>query len=199
MFKRIPILVGALAVLGASASAQSIQPTGGLSVEAGALYNTVDGDDFEGTNAGMGFDVQGRYAFSNFSLGVGFQRSSHDIDDASDNIIATAFFVEPRLAIPTSAGFTPFLMARIGRAKQSLETDIPDYGSAEMESSGLAFGFGGGLEFAIAFAAKLNLTASYSRISFDDIEVDGTTIPDSDSSGSSVMLRAGVGFTFGGR
>jgi hypothetical protein len=184
-------------IAGVSSLDAQVSPKFGA--EVGALYATVNGDDFEGTNAGVGFDVQLRAAFSAFSIGAGFLRTSHDIDEASDNIIISGFFAEPRYSFPTTSSTSLFLTGKLGRVKQSLETDIPDYGSGEFESSGFLFGGGGGVEFAMSPAVRLNVSALFSQVSFDDVEFEGETIDGTDSSGSSVMLRAGISFLFGTR
>ena len=198
MSRALAAVVLALVAASAPLAAQQTSPASRLSLEGGALYATVEGDDFEDIEPGVGFDLQGRYRFSAFSLGAGWQRTVHDITDISDEAIVTAFYVEPRYTIPaTLSSFTPFLTARIGRVMQSVETVVVGVGEGELESSGLLIGGGIGLDYALTAIARVNVSTSFAHVSFGDVELDGDEIPDTEASGSSVILRAGLAFSFG--
>jgi hypothetical protein len=179
------------------AGAQSVGAR--FSVEAAPSYATLDGEDFDGLDAGLGFDVQGRFGWPAWSFGLGWQRSSHDVAEVSDNLIVSSFFVEPRFQFPVQGDLRPYFLARVGLANQRLDAVIPGVGTFDLESSGLIIGVGGGLAFPVAPSIDVNFSAMWARLSFDDIEVNGEALPDSDSDGSSLMLRAGMSFTFGRR
>jgi opacity protein-like surface antigen len=183
----VPIVAGAQAV-GAR-----------FSVEAAPFYATLDGDDFDGLDAGLGFDVQGRFGWPTWSFGLGWQRSSHDVPEISDNLIVTSFFVEPRFQVPVQGELRPYFLVRGGLANQRLDADIPGVGAFDVESSGMIIGLGAGLAFPLAPSIDVNFSVMWARLSFDDIEANGQEIPDSDSRGSGVLLRAGVSYTFGRR
>jgi opacity protein-like surface antigen len=188
------VAAGLLAVCASAGSAQVSSPV--FSAEGAGLYATVNGDDFDGTDAGMGFDVQGRVRFASLSIGAGYQRTSHGTEFTSENGTLSGFFVEPRYGFAGSGSFRPYISAKLGRVTQSLEADFPEFGPVEQKSSGFLYGFGGGLEFPVSPAVAFNVGASYNRVSFGDLEINGETLDDSDSSGSSVMLRVGLGFAF---
>lgn len=174
-----------------SANAQGIKPS--FSIEGGALYASVSGDDFEGTDAGMGFDAQARLAFGGFSIGAGYQRTSHDIEGLEESASVSSFFVEPRLALPMGMSrVSPYLMGRIGRVSNSLEES-----GIEAEANGWSYGAGAGLNIAAASRVALNVSAFYNGLSFGDYEVDGSEISDSNSSGGSFVLRAGLSVGLG--
>jgi hypothetical protein len=195
--KRALILAVAGVAVPIVAGAQAVGPR--FSVEAAPFYATLDGDDFDGLDAGLGFDVQGRFGWPTWSFGLGWQRSSHDVPEVSNNLIVTSFFAEPRFQFPTQGGLQPYLLARGGLANQRLDADIPGVGTFNLESSGMIIGFGGGVAFPVARSVDVNFSVAWARLAFDDIEVDGEEIPDSDSNGSGVLLRAAVSFTPGRR
>jgi hypothetical protein len=183
-----------VAFLGAAAMPAAAQRASGptFSFEPAAFYATVNGNDFEGTDAGLGFDAQARVKFTALSLGLGYQRSTHAIESIDEKIVASGLFVEPRYEFSSASSVTPYLSARIGRVKQSLES-----GSSKAEASGFSFGGGAGVIMPLGKTLRLNTSASWNSLSFGDAEVDGSQIPDSKSKGSSVMLRAGISFNFG--
>jgi opacity protein-like surface antigen len=186
------LIAGAL--LGAVALPAAAQIASGpsFSFEPAALYATVNGDDFAGTDAGFGFDVQGRVKFSALSLGVGYQRSSHDVESVTENIAASGFFIEPRYEFATPGPVTPYLSARVGRVTTSLES-----GGSEAEQSGFSFGGGAGIVMPLAKSVRLNTSATWNRVSLGNAKLNGSEIPDSESKGSSVMLRVGMSLNFG--
>lgn len=166
-----------------------------FSFSGGGLYATLSGSDFQGTNAGMGPEVQFRYhAASGFSIGGGVQYTSHDVDGISENYGITGFFVEPRYAFQAqSSSIQPYLGARLAFLNQKLEVT----GFGKFTGSGTALGASGGLLVRLSSAAQLDIGVTWATVSFGDAELDGTTIPDSDASGSALALRAGVVFQFG--
>ena len=182
--------VALLAAAAVPAAAQSVAPK--FSLEPAAYYATVGGDDFEGIDAGMGFDVQGRVKFTALSLGLGYQRSSHGLEGLDEKVNVSGMFIEPRYEIPSAASFKPYLTTRIARVTQSLEAD-----GSEAKASGISFGGGVGVMVPLTSSVRLNTAASWNSISLGEIEVDGDAIPDSKSSGSSLALRVGMSFSFG--
>lgn len=179
------------------ASAQSAAP--GFGVEAAPFYATADGEDFTGIDAGLGFDLQGRLMWPAWSVGFGWLRSSHDVITISDNLIVSSFFLEPRYQFSTPGAARPYVLARGGWAKQRLDVDDPSIGTLVAEASGWMVGAGGGMAFAVARSIDLNVSAMWVRFSFGDAEVDGQTMADSDTKGSSVLLRFGLSYAFGRR
>jgi opacity protein-like surface antigen len=181
--------VALLAAAAVPAAAQSVPK---FSLEPAAYYATVSGDDFEGVDAGMGFDVQGRVKFTALSLGLGWQRSSHGNDFVSENINASGLFVEPRYEFASAGPIKPYIGARLARVTQSLESE-----GSELKSTGFSYGAGAGIIMPLAGTVKLNTSASYNKVSYGNAEVDGSEIQDTDLSGSSLVLRVGVSLSFG--
>jgi len=78
-----------------------------------------------------------------------------------------------------------------------LKTDIPGFGSFEGKGPGNVIGAGGGLAFVMTPQVELNVGATYNRLSFGDVTVNGSKQPDTESSGSSVTLQVGLTYVFG--
>lgn len=164
------------------------QDSPGFSVAGAVLYADVSGDDFQGTNAGFGFDAQGRYSWGAFSLGAGFHYTTHDLEGLSDNLGVRGFFVEPRYAFNAgSPSLVPYLTGRLSLVKEKVES-----GPDKAEASGTAIGGGGGLLVRLGPTVHFDVSVTYAAVSFGDFELNGSTVPDSDTSGSSLALRAGV-------
>jgi len=166
----------------------------GLGIEVAGMYATLSGDDFTGIDAGVGFDAQLRINLApRVSLGGGVQRTSHGNDVVPDNYGVMAFFVEPRMTFSMPASpMTPFIGARVGRLSSSIES-----GGNEQEASGWMYGATGGLMFRAGPMVNLVVAVMYAAASFGDIEINGTTQPNSDTSGSSLVLRGGVSIKLG--
>jgi hypothetical protein len=176
----------------AGASAQSVRPRFGL--EAAPFYLTADGESLSGISPGVGFDLQGRLIWPTWSVGLGWHRSSHDIDRFDENIIISGYFAEPRYVFPGQGASRLYIVARGGWAAHRIGVD-----GSEITASGFIVGAGLGMAFALASAVDFNASAMWARPSFGDAEMDGQRIPDSKLKGTSVLLRAGLSFTFAGR
>ena len=193
MKRKFAVLAG-LSVAFTVAARVEAQDANPLSVEVAGIYATLSGDDFEGTDAGMGFDAQLRYAKSSqFSFGGGVQRTSHGIDGFDNSIAVLGFFVEPRmdLKMSGSSNLSPFLAFRAAYLRESLSE-----GGSDLSGTGYSFGFGGGLSMAASPSMSLTGTVTYNIVNFGEVEVDGDPIPDSDASGSSLAVRFGVKWNF---
>lgn len=193
-----PVAFAALAFLLAAPAvgAQTARTRPQFSAEAGIVRATVDGDEFEGVDPGIGFDLQGRAGFNVFSLGVGFQLTSHDNDQVPQDIAVSVWYLEPRVAIRVPYAFAPYATARLGRTRQSIETEV--FGEPwDLEATGWMYSGGLGVELPVGSPLRFNLSASYARFYLDEAELNGETVENSDGSGSSVILRVGVSFHFG--
>lgn len=185
------VLAFAFVAFATTAGAQS---SGKFGIELAGIYATLSGDDFEGTDAGVGFDVQGRYAINPaFSLGAGVQRTTHGVEGFENDESVLGFFLEPRYNFTMSEGsnLAPFLSGRVAMINASLEE-----GGSEAKASGTLFGFGGGLQFQASPTIRLTGSVTYNIVNLGEVEIDGSEIPDSDASGSSLAVRFGVAFNF---
>jgi hypothetical protein len=204
------LFLGVVALLAASASALSAQSHTSshasslaprVSVEGAGMYVTVSGGDFRGVHAGTGFDVQGRVAVSVLSLGVGYQHTSHDIDVLTNNVVVNGVFLEPRLTLPAAPQVAPYVTGRFALVTQHLKIGIssPLFSADERVSHGITAGVGGGVGLSLSRAVALDAAAIYNRVRFGTVVLDGEPLPDSDTSGSGVMFRLGLGVSFGRR
>ena len=176
-------------------TAQGTPPRFGI--DGGLLYATVDGSDFARLDAGVGFQVQGRLILRGFSVGAGFVRTSHGVESITENLVITGFLLEPRYTFPTTGTLHPFLVARLGRLNQSLKANVPGFGTVDGEGPGNVFGAGGGVAFALAPQVELNVAATYNKLTFGDVTVNGSKDSDSATNGSSVTLQVGLAYVFG--
>lgn len=182
-------VVAAFAAIATSGQAQA--PRFGF--EVAGLYATLSGSDFEGTDAGTGFDIQARFMSNpRFSLGAGLLRTSHGTNISDDNIAVLGFFAEPRYHFKMSgSSMSPYLTARLGYLKETLSA-----GGSDFEAQGNLFGFGGGMGYAVSPTVSLGGSVTYNLVNFGDAKVDGSTINDSSASGSSLAVRFSVAFAF---
>jgi opacity protein-like surface antigen len=185
-------LIGTAMVTAAVSADAQRQPVGPYA-EGGAVFVALDGRDFAGIDDGVGFDALAGYAFGPFMLGGGIQRSSHDVDDVSDNVTIDIAFIEPRYDFDLGAGtVTPFLFGRFGRVQEKLDSPTRSF-----EADGYLFGAGAGMRLQVAPSLSFTLSGLYSRLSIDDVATGGTASPESDVGGSGIIARAGISFRFG--
>lgn len=165
-------------------------PAQKVSVGGSLAYATLNGDDYAGVNAGLGFDAQARYHISKaFSIGGGFQYTSHGIENQSADFHVTGFFADARYAFsPVSTPrVSPYLGARVAATHWSVSAS-----GAEGSASGTALGPVGGLLIRIGTALQLDLGLAYLSLHFGDGKLNGTTQPNSSTSGSALAMRAGL-------
>ncbi|HET9066090.1 MAG TPA: outer membrane beta-barrel protein [Gemmatimonadales bacterium] len=176
----------------APVQAQSAQR---FSAQGSVLYVSPSGDAYEGLGSGAGFEAQLRYTPSAFSVGLGYQRSSHniDLDGFPDETAAiSGVFLEPRYVIDVGSGsYAPYIAARLALLSQSVDVE-----GLKASASGTQLNLGGGVLLRLTPRINLDLGATYGAIDFDDVEVSyegqTVTIPDSGGSGKNFVLRAGL-------
>ena len=196
----------ALALVGTSVGAAQTSIGGGMQ------YLSFGGSDFEGTDGGMGFEANVMFpAGKALMLGVSGQWSTHN-NDFSDDLTALGIFGEGRYLFRSTSGskLTPYVGGRLGWAKGSQTISASEVGgstgSADLSTSGFAFGGGAGLMVALSPAVSLDVNGIIHSVSFGDTHakgnIDGTPIdddiPDSSAGGTAVQLRAGFSFKLGG-
>jgi opacity protein-like surface antigen len=192
----IAVLALALAIPVVSLTAQSAQQ---FSAQGSLLYVSPSGDAYEGLESGAGFEFQVRYTPSAFSIGAGYQRSSHDLDFTEVGYgIRTAtiagVFVEPRYVIDVgSSSYAPYIAARLAKLTQSAEIEELDL---KASASGTQMNIGGGVLVRLTPRINMDLGVTYGSIHFDDFKIEqgGATFtdPGSDSDGRNLVLRIGA-------
>ncbi len=181
----------------ASLTAQSAQQ---FSAQGSLLYVSPSGDAYEGLKSGAGFEAQVRYTPSAFSIGAGYQTSSHDIflDDFGNRTAKIAgIFVEPRYVIDVgSSSYAPYIAARLAKLTQSAELEEYDI---KMSASGTQMNLGGGVLVRMTPRINMDLGLTYGAIDFDDGELtwQGETIIVEGTGGSGKNLVLRVGATIG--
>ena len=140
--------------------AQSAQP---VSIQAsGALvFPSKSQAPFE-SDTRFGFDVQARYTFSRWSVGIGYQRSTVFRSSAIDVRAALSlFFVEPRLVVTANRNVGLYLAGRAGIGKLVC---TPDRCS---ESSYATFGGGGGVLVRLSKAVAMDIGTQFFTVTDD--------------------------------
>lgn len=208
-FGSLMAVCGAVCVAASTAEAQAGQR---FSIQGSALYADLNGDAFEGLDAGPGFEAQVRYNFQTripFSIGIGYQRTMHGFAESGLedlDMTLSGVFLEPRVVINTgSERVAPYLSARFSRLTERVDETIEDT-QVELEASGFTANFGGGLLFNLTPNINLDAGATFGYTNFGDLELklDGVTIPpgpdeDADGgSGTGFVLRVGLIIGFGG-
>ena len=181
--------ISLLAVIATPATAQ------GIKIEASLAHSTPGGDDFDGTKSGIGFDLAAVLSTpAKFSVAVGVQRTSHELEGSGDKFAVLQFYAEPRMSIGLLMGpVSPYLFACASYANMS-----GDAGPVEMKQKGFGFGGGLGIKASLPMSGlSWHASAGFHSLKLGDREDDGTTVPNSDASGTMVVLRAGFSFSFG--
>lgn len=190
---RLALVTAALTLLSAAPlAAQSAQR---LSAQGSLLYVSPSGDAYEGLSSGVGFEAQLRYTPSALSIGVGYQRSSHDLDlgpGFDETVAISGVFVEPRYVIDVgSSSYAPYIAARLALLSQSADVD-----GLSASTSGTQINLGGGVLLRLTPRINLDLGATYGAINFDDVEVtyqgQTVTVEGSGGGGKNFVLRAGL-------
>jgi hypothetical protein len=187
-------------MIGRTLEAQSAQA---ISLQVSALYNTVDGDVFDGLNAGFGGEAQIRYTPGALSVGAGFQYTEHGAKTQEGgfrlpDVRLYGGFIEPRYRIHTgSYVVAPYVSARFSVLKAGFEG-----GEFSLSATSIQLNGGGGLLYRLG--PRLNLDAgatfgynhrSRSTLSGDDGEVLRTDPP---ASGVNLVVRLGLAVGIGG-
>ena len=163
------------------------------SVAASGVYATLNGDDYARFDAGLGFDGQVRYQPRGpFSVGIGFQYSSHKIQQASESFHASGPFVDARytFAIRSAPKVHPYLGGRFAL----IHWVVPNI---EASANGQAYGPVGGLMIQVGNATRLDLGLAFLSLHIGDATSFGSTVPNSSTSGSALALRLGFDVGFG--
>lgn len=178
-------------------------PVGVAQVWIGAAgdYVSFGGDDFSGTEAGYGGEVNVLFPIGSLKLGAGAQYTTHGAEglDGSGGVLGV--LAEGRYMFTLPAGkVTPYIGARGGWVRtSSSDFDVDLDGTADdVSSSGFAFGGGGGIMISLSPGLALDIGAIFHSVSLGDAEVNGTTVPQSDLSGTALQIRGGISFRLGG-
>jgi hypothetical protein len=174
--------------------AQSAQP---ISLQGSVLFNGVFGNAFTGLEDGIGAEAQVRYTPSAFSVGAGFQYTSHQIEGREEGARLYGGFIEPRYRIHAGSNVVaPYLSARFSLLKVGFTG-----GDLALSSSFLQVNGGGGLLFRLGPRVNLDVGATYGYNRLGDgtltSESSGSSIPVDSSTGSNIVARLGLAVGLG--
>jgi hypothetical protein len=181
-------------VFSSGLSAQSAQP---ISLQGSVLFNGVFGNAFTGLHDGVGAEAQVRYTPSAFSIGAGFQYTTHGIDGRSEDARIYGGFVEPRYRIHAGSNvLAPYLAARFSLLKVGFTG-----GDLSLSSSFLQLNGGGGLLFRLSSRINLDVGATYGYNRLGDgtltSEESGGSVSVESSTGSNIVARLGLAIGLG--
>lgn len=191
-----------LALLGSLAAGAPAQSRQMVSVQASGLLTTLSGSSFDqiGFGSGYGGEFQLRLNPSAFTIGAGFQITSHSGTVATfedDQLTLTGFFVEPRYLIRIeSRVIRPYLAGRLAFLRQKVSRGS---GASAFEAKATATAIGGGGGFVARLTSNLNfdLGVALTSASFGNYEVGGVDINEPAGSGSSFVVKAGLNLGIG--
>jgi hypothetical protein len=189
------LLVLAAIALPPRLAAQSAQA---ISIQVSGLYNGVFGDVFGGVKSGYGAEGQIRYTPSAFSIGAGFQYTTHDLADEAVDIRFYGGFLEPRFRIHTGSNVVaPYVSARFSLLKVGFSG-----GDLELDSSFIQVNGGGGILYRVGprFNLDLGATFGYDRLGSGTVlrRSTGGTEPVASKSGANLVMRFGFVLGIGG-
>lgn len=203
------VLVAAIVAAGVATQPAAAQSAQKWSLQASLFSSTLIGDNpiYQNVEPGAGFEVQVRWTPSLFSLGAGFQWTTHkqnllaDQPDVTNdpNTTLNGFFLEPRYVILVGSNtVAPYVSGRVSFLRQTTTAEFRTAnGPATLNASsdGINFNAGGGLLFRLGGRVNLDVGATYGYSSFGDfvLEVDGTEFDRAGSStGQNLALRLGL-------
>jgi hypothetical protein len=198
MQRKLTLLVAAIAIIALSSevSAQNnANPPGfGLGATIGGVSFSDSINDF---NFGYAAEGNVRYSFeSGFHIVGGVTYGKLNVENQSGDRDILGFWVDPRLTLNQGRpGVAPYIGGRLAYNSWDWSGEIngvPREASATGWTLGLAVGVYVPLARTLALEAALNLGFT----SFGDIDLDGTSLPNSSDSGVSSALKVGLVYTF---
>jgi hypothetical protein len=191
------VVMGIACLLTKQAAAQTGQK---FSVQGSGLFASLFGEEYKDVGNGVGFEIQARYTPSAFSVGAGFQYTSHGSDDPSfdADFSLSGGFVEPRYVFPTqSDNVGPYVSTRFSILRESAKVE-----GFEGSATGFNANVGGGILLRVGPRVNLDFGATYGYTDFGEIVIrdpDGDVIDRGEGGpGSNLVLRLGVAVGLGG-
>jgi len=150
------LAVAAFAVASVEAAAQSRQPFS-LQASGGWVFPTKDYGDVLQSGSTPGWELQGRYTFGRFSLGVGYQRSTVFKSDAADLTgTISVGFVEPRYVLTVlGERVAPYVAGRLGYGALLIRE------TPRVTTTSFTYGAGAGVMIAVAQRIAIDAGGQY--------------------------------------
>jgi len=167
-------------------------------VQVSGLYNGVYGDVFSGVRSGYGWEAQLRYTPGAFSIGAGFQYTTHDIQTQPEDIRFYGAFLEPRYRIRTGSNVVaPYVSARFSLLKVGFSGE-----DLELDSSFIQVNGGGGILYRLGPQLNLDLGATFGYDRLGDgtfsRKSSGSSVTVQGDSGANLVVRLGFALGIGG-
>ncbi len=164
-----------------------------LGFEGALVRASVSGDDFQDTDAGLGWDLQGQLGYGAISMGIGYGRTSHHNDALGEYVTGGSLFLEPRVSLRLGRSpAVPYLAIRYARSELSLDALILGLGRVVGEQHGYLLLAGPGLAMPLSAKFRLEVAALYGKASFGAATVNGQQQANSERHGTTLHLRAGL-------
>jgi hypothetical protein len=158
----------------------------GLTGGAGVDYGNLTGSDFDGTQAGVGFDVNAGATYGAWQLGLGYDRTNHShADSYGGDFVVSNLYLEPRYQFMSSKRrLTPYVAARVGKSMASFDES---YGGTS-DASGLMYGLGAGVLWPLAKSVQVDGAVHYAHVTHDY----GSGDYSESEKGNQISMRAGI-------
>ena len=167
-----------------ASSAAKIGFAGGLAL----TYDNLTGGDFDGTKAGAGFDINAGITWKAWQLALGYDRTNHGHEDSDGDFVISNIYLEPRyLFFADARRWTPYAVARVGRAMASFDESF----GGTSDADGWIYGVGAGLLWPLSGIVQVDVAAHYARVSHDYGDGDYSE----SEKGNRLGMRAGVRLT----
>jgi hypothetical protein len=190
-------LVMGLGLAGLAAGTGAAQTAQRFSVQGSGLYAKLFGDAFDNVGRGLGGEAQVRYTPSALSIGAGFQYTDHDTPlNPSGTFHLYGGFLEPRYVLDVGSNtVAPYLSTRFSllSQKSKASSQLP-----ESSATGVTLNGGGGFLFRLGSRLNLDVGSTFGYTHFGNTKTQGTTVANSDVSGSNIVVRVGLAFGLGG-
>ena len=199
--RRVGQLVGGLAVLLLPASRTLAQTAATYSLQGSGIFVIPGGTAFADTKSGPGVELQLRrrlpWSSGLWSIGGGVQYSRHDVG-AANPLTLTGVFLEPRRVFEgSSSRFAAYGSLRAAVFQQSLSAE-----GTSSSATGGQLNVGGGVLIVASSSINIDLGATFGLLKFGGYNVPfvvGGGFPVPASSGSNLVLRAGLAIGLGAK
>lgn len=178
------------------ASSLSAQTEDRFSLQGSALGNIPFAGGLSQIAMGPGFELQIRYNPSAFSIGGGFELSSHSVEgNTEQSMRLSGAFIEPRYVFDTGSNvFVPYASTRFAVSQVRFEVE-----QLVGNAAGFTANVGGGLLFVVGSRYNLDLGLSIGLKALGIATVPSTPPSRFDlGSGLNMILRVGLAMGLGG-
>jgi hypothetical protein len=189
--------VGSCGLATTSATAQRRWPT--LSIEAGVhaptlvTHEVTTASETIRYTTGLGFDAGGRLSYRFLSVGVGFEQAGYSVERDSARTTMRGITFSPRISLPAIRRVHPFIEGDVGRLGETTH-GLTVIGPLRLDDRVNTLGGRGGFTIRFASALSIDLSATYSYLSFHDFTIDDVPFNASKPDEHTIDARLGVSY-----